>query len=95
MATTKKPMKFTSVMLPDDTKHLWTKAARVTGISQSQFLREALHEKASDVLSRAVDDGRTILRTVQPGAERSLKATVARMAGILGAPPDPTGSKST
>jgi hypothetical protein len=43
----KKPMAYTSLLIPEADKRSWTEAARDLGISQSQFLREALREKVS------------------------------------------------
>ncbi len=45
-------MAYTSVLIPESDKHLWTAAAGDLGISQSEFLREALREKARKVLRR-------------------------------------------
>lgn len=39
-------------MLPEEDKHLWTAAAGNMGISQSEFLRVALREKARRVLRK-------------------------------------------
>jgi hypothetical protein len=49
---TKKAMAFTSVLVPEGDKHLWTAAAGNLGISQSEFLRVALREKARRVLRK-------------------------------------------
>jgi len=40
-------MAYTSLLIPEADKRSWTEAARDLGISQSQFLREALREKVS------------------------------------------------
>jgi hypothetical protein len=49
---TKKAMVFTSVLIPKSDKSLWTVAAGNLGISQSEFLRVALREKARRVLRK-------------------------------------------
>ena len=42
---TKKPMLFSSLLIPEADKRNWTEASAHLGISQSQFLRDALREK--------------------------------------------------
>jgi hypothetical protein len=49
---TKKAMAFTSVLIPENDKQLWTAAAGNLGVSQSEFLRVALREKARRVLRK-------------------------------------------
>lgn len=47
---TKRPMELCSVRLPTKIKELWRAAAAQEEISQSEFLREAIRDKAKDVL---------------------------------------------
>jgi len=47
---TKRPMELCSVRLPKRIKELWRAAAAQEEISQSEFLREAIRDKAKDVL---------------------------------------------
>ena len=47
---TKEPMQLTSVRVPAKDKQAWQKAATQEGISQSEFLRIALRERAVQIL---------------------------------------------
>jgi uncharacterized protein (DUF1778 family) len=47
---TKKAMALTSVLIPERDKELWKAAAGNLGISQSEFLRTAVREKARRVI---------------------------------------------
>jgi hypothetical protein len=49
---TKIPMVYFAGMISKADKASWTEAARSLGISQSQFLREALREKVSRTVRR-------------------------------------------
>jgi hypothetical protein len=57
---TKRPMGFAAVRLPQTDRELWFAASKVLGVSQSEFLRTALRERAERVLAS------TGTRTVEP-----------------------------
>jgi hypothetical protein len=44
------------VLIPESDKHLWTAAAENLGISQSEFLRVAVREKARRVLRKQTNN---------------------------------------
>jgi ribbon-helix-helix CopG family protein len=46
---TKKPYLYRSFLLPESDARLWTAAAASLGLSQSEFLRRALREKAQQI----------------------------------------------
>jgi uncharacterized protein (DUF1778 family) len=50
---TKARMGFAAVRLPLSDKELWFAAAKLLGVSQSEFLRAALRERAQEVLTSA------------------------------------------
>jgi len=48
---TKRPMGFAAVRLPETDRELWFAASKVLAVSQSEFLRTALRERAERVLA--------------------------------------------
>ena len=48
---TKRPMGFAAVRLPQSDRELWFAASKILGVSQSEFLRTALRERAERVLA--------------------------------------------
>lgn len=53
---TKRPMVFAAVRLPVADRERWFAASKLLGVSQSEFLRTALRERAEKVLA-AVGNG--------------------------------------
>jgi hypothetical protein len=51
---TQRPMVFAAVRMPLADRERWYAASKLLGVSQSQFLREALRDRAQRVLSIAV-----------------------------------------
>jgi hypothetical protein len=49
--TTQRPMGFAAVRLPQTDRELWFAASKLLGVSQSEFLRTALRERAERVLA--------------------------------------------
>jgi len=62
---TKKPMKLTSVFVQAELKILWARAARHLGVSQSEFLRDALRGKATAALAARAPRERSIIRAAR------------------------------
>ena len=53
---TKRPMVFAAVRMPHADRDRWFAASKLLGVTQSEFLRDALRERAERVLTAAVQD---------------------------------------
>jgi hypothetical protein len=54
---TQRPMVFAAVRLPHGDRERWFVASKLLGVSQSEFLRAALRERAERVLAAALTRG--------------------------------------